>query len=528
MVDMEYENYLSDENDMNIDNDENNEYNEYNDEDYKDPQFLIESDIIKEREKAISQAQEKLFLERNDTILALIYYKWNIDNLDNWYDNIEQNKINSGIELSEDINKKLINEGVKSNGDICLICYEKKNNNFYSLNCGHQFCNECWANYLKEKIKLPLKALQVKCPQYGCTCIVYENLYYKYLKNNDLIKNLNIAIYTNYINRNDDIKKCPNRYCLYFIKSNNHYAREIICLCGTSFCYKCLNFFHNPCTCDIVKKWCELTKKYNNICSDEELNNKWIKANTKECPNCHQKIEKNKGCNYMYCDPKAGGCGHSFCYICEIDWKSHINNHFYCNNYNEEIKQKEIYAKKLRAELEINLIEDEFFKKEGGIKTDKLFSYYDKYRSYDNSINICNILKNTLEEKVKLISNIHNIHLIDLSFFKDAIETLINTKKILKNTYIFGYFMKDGARKNDFENLKEILEILTDNLCDKLVDKEINMLIKINSLALIKKYKTSINSLVHSINNGTKTFTDRIENEFILELDDELLNKKYK
>ena len=88
--------------------------------------------------------------------------------------------------------------------------------------------------------------------------------------------------------------------------------------------------------------------------------------------------------------------------------------------------------------------------------------------------------------------------------------------------------MKDGARKNDFENLKEILEILTDNLCDKLVDKEINMLIKINSLALIKKYKTSINSLVHSINNGTKTFTDRIENEFILELDDELLNKKYK
>ena len=331
MVDMEYENYLSDDNDMNIDNDENNEYN---DEDYKDPQFLIESDIIKEREKAISQAQEKLFLERNDTILALIYYKWNIDNLDNWYDNIEQNKINSGIELSEDINKKLINEGVKPNGDICLICYEKKNNNFYSLNCGHQFCNECWANYLKEKIKLPLKALQVKCPQYGCTCIVYENLYYKYLKNNDLIKNLNIAIYTNYINRNDDIKKCPNKYCLYFIKSNNHYAREIICLCGTSFCYKCLNFFHFPCTCDIVKKWCELTKKYNNICSDEELNNKWIKANTKECPNCHQKIEKNKGCNYMYCDPKAGGCGHSFCYICEIDWKIHINNHFYCSNYN--------------------------------------------------------------------------------------------------------------------------------------------------------------------------------------------------
>ena len=441
-----YEDYECDENEINEINENNN--NDINN-DNEDPKFLAECDIIKEREKVISQAQDKLFLERKDSILALIYYEWNIDKLDNWYENIEGNKINSGIILSEEINKKLINDGVKPNGDICLICSEKQNNNFFSLNCGHQFCDECWTEYLKEKIKLPLNALQVKCPQMGCTCIVYENLYSKYLKNNNSIKNLNIAIYQNFINKNDDIKKCPNENCDLFIKSNKHYEREIICLCGTSFCYKCLNFPHFPCTCDIVQKWCEITKNYYYISSDEELNNKWIKANTKKCPNCHQNIEKNKGCNYMFCDPKVGGCGHAFCYVCGIDWKKHINDHFICNNYTEEVKRKEIYSKKLNEELEIDLIEKEFYKKEKNMfKNDKLNFYYNKYCACDNYINAYITLKKTLEEKENLLSAIHYLNSFDLYFIDLAIETVINSQKIIKMSYIFGYFMKDGLQKN--------------------------------------------------------------------------------
>ena len=64
------------------------------------------------------------------------------------------------------------------------------------------------------------------------------------------------------------------------------------------------------------KKWIELNKDYYYIASDEEKSNNWIEANTKECPNCHQKIEKLKGCNYMLCDKRFGGCGNAFCYVC--------------------------------------------------------------------------------------------------------------------------------------------------------------------------------------------------------------------
>ena len=529
---------LSDEKDLNhINNDNDNDdyyedYDNYDNEinynnENEDSKFLKEYDIIKEREKIISQAKEKLFLKREDAILALIYYKWNIDKLDNWYENIEENKINSGIELSKEINKKLINEGVKPNGDKCLICWEKVNNNFFSLNCGHQFCNECWTGYLNEKIKSPLNALQAKCPQNGCTCIVYENLYSKFLKNNNSIKNLNISIYQNFINRNDDIKKCPNEKCEYFIKSNNHYEREIICLCGTSFCYKCLNFPHFPCPCDIIQKWCEITKKYYYYTfHEDQLNDKWIKANTKECPNCHQKIEKNKGCNYMYCNPKVGGCGHAFCYVCETDWKDHIKNHYYCNNYNsEEVKKKEIYSQQLKKELEIDLIEEEFLKKEN-FNNDKAYYYFKKYKEYDNSITNFNILKNNLGEKVTLLSAIHNLYIFDLNFINNAIEAVINAYKLIKISYIFAYFMKEGLQKNLFTSTQELLKFHSDCLYNKLNDKYLNNLIEIDSNcfpSVINVLKTSINYMTVTINNCINSFIEDIENEYISELDDKLI-----
>ncbi|VDN87595.1 unnamed protein product, partial [Brugia pahangi] len=41
-------------------------------------------------------------------------------------------------------------------------------------------------------------------------------------------------------------------------------------------------------------------------------NEEWIKCNSKACPSCHAKIEKNSGCNKMTCIK----CGRSFCWLC--------------------------------------------------------------------------------------------------------------------------------------------------------------------------------------------------------------------
>jgi ariadne-1 len=167
------------ENDYEYDDNENENINTNTKE---DGIFIDEKEIKIERDHLIAETMEKLFLKREDAILVMIYYKWNKDNLDDWYDDIESNKSKVGIELSDETKKKFKEEGVESNGNICLVCSEIKNDKFFSLNCGHQFCYDCWSEYLSEKIKYPLNILQVKCPQKDCTCVVYEKLFPLFIK----------------------------------------------------------------------------------------------------------------------------------------------------------------------------------------------------------------------------------------------------------------------------------------------------------------------------------------------------------
>jgi len=105
--------------------------------------FKGESIIIKEREEIINEAIERLGLSDDEAILAMIYLEWKKDVIDDWYNNLDENRIKSGLELSEETKEKLKNEGIESNGNICLICSNEKSDSFFALNCGHQFCGEC-------------------------------------------------------------------------------------------------------------------------------------------------------------------------------------------------------------------------------------------------------------------------------------------------------------------------------------------------------------------------------------------------
>ena len=382
----------------------------------------------------------------------------------------------------------------------------------------------------KRKNKISFRSFYVNCPQTGCTCIVYERFYSKLLNDKDSLEKLNKAIYQNFIDRNDDIKKCPNEKCPLFIKSNRHYAREINCKCGISFCYKCSKEPHNPCTCEMIQKWDKIKKNFFNFSSDEEKNEKWIEANTKECPNCHLKIEKSYGCYYMLCDMKVGGCGKAFCYICGKDWEEHSQDHFYCNKYNIELQRK----KKLNEELEKKISEDEFLKNRGIIfdsKSNKrhLF-YYSRYIDYEKLIEECNKnLRNNLIEKINILTAIHGLDIFKLKFITDALETLIKAQKNLKYSYIFGYFMKDIERKDIFENSQGILEYNTENLYQIFVYGKLNTIIDLdpdNFKILFSEYEESVITFTNIIEKFRKEFIDDIENKFVSDLNNELLEQK--
>ena len=466
--------------------------------------FIPESEILQERELIIQEAMEKLFLEREQAILAMIYYEWKVDNLDNWYEDIDKSRIKAGIELSPESKKSFQLEGVISNGDICLTCYDEKNDGFFSLSCGHQFCAECWTDYLKEKLKNPLGCLSAKCQQSGCTCVVPESVYRKFIKEQTLLERLDKAIFKNFINRNDDLKQCPNPKCHFYSKSNIHSARDVNCRCGTTYCFKCSKDTHRPCSCEMFEKWLKMNDSTKN-------DDTWIEANTKECPHCHQKIEKSQGCNYMLCNKAVGGCGHAFCYVCETDWAKHSQDHFNCNKYTDAVKNKEKKASQLKEKL-------------------KRIDFY--FRLYMNNKKACEILdKKTREnigEKINLLVTLKSLPVIEVKFIIDALDTTIYGKRILKNTYIFGYFMKDNEKKPYFEHEQGILQYWTEELHRHLIDSQLNNIIQEESYTSFneqfKNYKNTVNNIIGSIQNYTKGLIDDIENNFMSDIDSNIMD----
>ena len=482
-----------------------------------DIDFLEEGEIIKEREDVIKEAEEKLFLDRDNAILAMIFLEWKLNKIDSWYDDSDENKYKSGIELSEITKEKLKKDGIESNGSNCLICFEEKDDKFFSLNCGHQFCADCWSEYLKEKIKSPLNALQAKCPQNGCTCVVYEKIYKKYLTDNKLLEKLDKAIYKNFINRNNDIKQCPNERCHYYVKSSVHsYSQEINCPCGTSYCFQCLKESHRPCSCELVDKFLSLNRNT----SLEDYDKRWIQANTKECPNCHQKIQKSQGCNYMLCDPKAGGCGKAFCYVCETDWSLHSNDHFKCNKYTEAVKQKEKLAKQIQQNLDLEIK-----------KYERYDFYYPRYINNKSSVEVCNTtFRETLNEKITLLNFLQELNSIESKFITDALETIIKAKRTLKNTYIFGYYMRDCNNKKLFEHSQGILEFNAENLHKSLLDSSINFYIQTTRDDFLKnfpKFKENVCQNITLIEKYRKSLLEEIENKYIDDLDNKIINLKF-
>lgn len=101
-----------------------------------------------------------------------------------------------------------------------------------------------------------------------------------------------------YIEDNKSVKWCPSiPHCGNAIRVEKDQYCEVECACGLQFCFSCSKEAHSPCSCLMWELW--LRK-----CRDDSETINWIKVNTKNCPKCHKPVEKNGGCNLVYCTCK--------------------------------------------------------------------------------------------------------------------------------------------------------------------------------------------------------------------------------
>ena len=149
-----------------------------------------------------------------------------------------------------------------------------------------------------------------------------------------------------------------------------------------------------------------------------------------------------------------------------------------------------------------------------------------------NNKKACEILdKETREdigEKINILITLKNMPILEMKFINEAIDTTIKGKKLLKNTYIFGYYMKDNEKKDYFEHEQGILQYWTEELHRYLIDDQLSSVIEednyISFTEKFKNYKNSLNNIIESIEKYSKGLIDDIENNFISEIDYKLLD----
>ena len=222
--------------------------------------------------------------------------------------------------------------------------------------CGHLFSRSAWAARFRHVLaQEPLKALAQRCLKAPACCeAVRPRLWRECLEANEWTTYVGEML-RSFSSSSRYVRACPQPLCdlVVEVRSDAATLKNVTCGAGHTFCFDCSETPHEPASCKNALKWSERDKS-------EGLGTAWIVANTKACPKCDQRIEKNQGCNHMRClaTSKKGGaqCQHEFCWQCLKPWSEHIapgGRGYQCNVRPDELLYNPDDAKAAEQELKL-------------------------------------------------------------------------------------------------------------------------------------------------------------------------------
>merc|ERR1719263_1044572 len=195
----------------------------------------------------------------------------------------------------------------------CRICFDEvPADKARAAPCGHSFCDECYAGYLDNAVQEGAVCVLAPCPEQECATSVPLKLW-EQLLDQERFERLRRFRLENFVTSSKDLRWCPGAGCDKIVRSGAA-CTSVKCTvanggCGAAFCVRCGEEAHQPAGCPALAEWAEK-------CQNESETANWILANTKRCPKCQTRIEKNQGCNHMSCSQ----CKYEFCWMCMGDW----------------------------------------------------------------------------------------------------------------------------------------------------------------------------------------------------------------
>ncbi|KAI8472707.1 MAG: hypothetical protein J3K34DRAFT_204977 [Monoraphidium minutum] len=373
----------------------------------------------------------------------------------------------------------------------CGVCMSDVPAGEVSTNsCGHAFCDDCWRGHLGVQIGEG-KACHVSCMAFKCGVVADEELVERVLKGQgDALAKYRQSHLESYLEDNPRVAFCPSApWCGHAVQVDSDPYVEPECPCGVSFCFKCRDEPHSPCTCKMWQMWQE------KISGDSETRN-WLQANTKPCPKCGKPVEKNGGCNLVVCQ-----CRQPFCWLCgqatgmQHTWTS-IANHS-CGRFKDEMDARMGEAARNHK---------------------RYMFYFERFKAHADSI------KKEKANRAKLLARIaasehDGVEARDFGWLVGALDQLRTARRVLCNSYAFAFGFFGGAlfaedftpeqnavNQNLFEDNQEMLAAEVERLSG-LADKAAETLSLDSELRLL------------TINSTTNVAT-RIANFFHLISDD--------
>jgi ariadne-1 len=196
----------------------------------------------------------------------------------------------------------------------CPICYDD-GVTMWNMPCGHDFCQGCAHDFCANAIQEGPACVRTTCPEAKCTEVIAEEEVA--LAAPELLPKYQSFQLRSFVDSNPLTRWCPGKGCERVACASSAVALEKVqnvarCdACMTSFCVICGDEPHEPSGCKIVQQWkgrcqgestgCKNLQKWKDNRRKDFKSSNWVLSNTKGCPSCLVRIEKNDGCDHMTC-----------------------------------------------------------------------------------------------------------------------------------------------------------------------------------------------------------------------------------
>lgn len=393
------------------------------------------------------------------------------------------------------------NAAARKKGKItCKICLDDYDpDEMIAGPCGHEFCETCWYGFLYNSLEKGPACVLETCPEQGCNEVITEEIVQRAAP--DLLPKFKEYQLRSFVDTYGLTRWCPGAGCDAIAVAPAGKELDDIPVtkcetCHTEFCVKCGEEPHAPIQCKSLGLWQEK-------CRNESETANWILANTKSCPKCNTRIEKNQvgfelcllilqlfggvrftlrsllltqGCNHMTCSK----CRYEFCWICMGDWAAHGANtggYYKCNKFNPNDDGNQSDAAKAKREL------------------DRYLHYYKRYHAHSEAADFASKSVKETEARMVLLQEQNNdTTWTDVEFLKTANEQLVECRRVLKYTYAFAFYLTDEQKRSRFEYHQEMLERFTENLSE-LSEKPLEQMCRtevVNQTRVVDKFMKAI------------------------------------